>query len=145
MVKKLYISWADFHQDVKKLCQKIKESGNYDKIIAVSRGGLIPAGIIAYELDIRNNEAINFSSYDGQEARRSDDDIEVSANIGEVNEKTLIIDDLADSGRTFRVLRQFYPKAKFACVYAKEKGASSTDIYAVDMPDEWVVFPWDVE
>lgn len=145
MTKKIHISWQDFHAHTKLLCQKIKESGSYNKIVAVSRGGLIPAGIVAYELDIRNNEAINFSSYDNQVERRPDSAIEISGNVGEVDEQTLIIDDLADSGRTFKILRQLYPKAKFVSVYAKERGALNTDIYAADMPDEWIVFPWDVE
>ena len=70
MTKKIYISWEDFHQHAKELSQKLKAHGKYNKIIAVSRGGLIPAGIIAYELDIRNNEAINFSSYDNDEKRK---------------------------------------------------------------------------
>ena len=61
MTEKIYINWSEFHQDVKDLCKKIKESGEFDKIIAISRGGLIPAAIIAYELNIRNTETINFS------------------------------------------------------------------------------------
>ncbi len=144
MTKKIYISWEDFHQHTKALCQKIKTRGTYNKIVAVSRGGLIPAGIIAYELDIRNNEAINFSSYDNNEQRK-DEDIKFEAHIGEVDAKTLIVDDLSDSGRTFQVLRKYYPQATFVTVYAKQKGAQQVDIYAEDMPDEWIVFPWDVE
>lgn len=144
MTTKLYIKWDEFHQHTKKLCQKIKESGEYDKIVAVSRGGLIPAGIISYELNIRNSQAINISSYDNSYDRRDDADIEISCNAGEVNEKTLIVDDLSDSGRTFRILRKLYPRAKFVSVYAKATGAPDVDIYAEDMPDEWIVFPWDI-
>lgn len=144
MTTKLYIKWDEFHQHTKKLCQKIKESGEYDKIVAVSRGGLIPAGIIAYELDIRNSQAINISSYDNSYDRRDDNDIEISCDAGEVNEKTLIVDDLSDSGRAFRILRKLYPKARFVSVYAKATGAPDVDIYAEDMPDEWIVFPWDI-
>lgn len=146
MTTKLYIKWDEFHQHTKNLCQKIKASGQYDKIVAISRGGLIPAGIIAYELDIRNSQAINISSYDNSYDRREDKDIEISCNVvGDVDEKTLIVDDLSDSGRTFRILRGIYPNAKYVAVYAKEQGASMVDIYEKEMPDEWIVFPWDVE
>lgn len=146
MTNKLYIKWDEFHQHTKNLCQKIKASGKYNKIVAISRGGLIPAGIIAYELDIRNSQAINISSYDNSYDRREDKDIEISCNVvGEVDEKTLIVDDLSDSGRTFRILRTIYPNAGYVAVYAKEQGASMVDIYEKDMPDEWIVFPWDVE
>ncbi len=143
MTEKIYISWEEFHQDTKDLCQKIKATGKYNKIIAVSRGGLIPAGIIAYELDIRNNEAINFSSYDNDEQRKTQD-IEFAAEVGNVDENTLIIDDLADSGQTFQILRQHYPQARFVTVYAKEQGAKQVDIYAKDIPNKWIVFPWDI-
>ena len=144
MAEKSYIDWAKFHQDVKLLAQKIKSSGEYNKIIAISRGGLLPAGILAYELDIRNSQAINISSYDNNE-RREDDEIELDCNVGEVDGKTLIVDDLSDTGRTFRLVRKLYPQAKYAAVYAKEKGFKDADIIARRLPEQWVVFPWDVE
>lgn len=140
---KLYITWDEFHKDCKNLATKIKASGSYNKIVAVSRGGLLPAGIIAYELDIRNCETINMSSYDNTYERRNDEDIELSANVENVDAQTLIIDDLSDSGRTFRILRGIYPCARYASVYAKAKGRDLVDIYAKDMPDDWIVFPWD--
>ena len=143
MSEKYYISWNDFHQDVKALAAKIKTAGTFNKIIAISRGGLLPAGILAYELDIRNSQAINISSYDNDEKRKTED-IEFEAHVGNVDENTLVVDDLADSGRTFEVLRKYYPKATFVTVYAKEKGASQVDVYAEDKPDEWIVFPWDI-
>ncbi len=142
MTKKLYIKWDEFHNHAKELCEKIKQSGEYNKIVAISRGGLIPAGILAYELDIRNSQAINISSYD-EDKQRADEDIEIFGNVGEVDEKTLIVDDLSDTGKTFRILRRIYPQAKYVAVYAKEKGRSVVDIYARSMPDEWIVFPWD--
>lgn len=142
MTKKLYISWDEFHNHAKELCEKIKQSGEYDKIVAISRGGLIPAGILAYELNIRNSQAINISSYD-EDKQREDEDIEIFGNVGEVDEKTLIVDDLSDTGKTFRILRKIYPQAKYVAVYAKEKGRSVVDVFARPMPDEWIVFPWD--
>lgn len=144
MTNKIYIKWDEFHQHTKALCQKIKASGEYNKIIAISRGGLIPAGIIAYELEIRNSQAINISSYDNNYERRSDDQIEFSGHIGDADEKTLIVDDLSDSGRTFRILREIFPSAKYVAVYAKEAGAPVVDIFSQEMPDEWIVFPWDI-
>ena len=144
MTEKKYIGWEEIHRHTKELCQKLKTKGKYNKIVAVSRGGLIPAGIIAYELDIRNNEAINFSSYDDSQHQLSDEKIKISANIGIVDEKTLIVDDLSDTGRTFKILRQIYPSATYVTVYAKEQGASQVDIHALDLPNQWVVFPWDI-
>lgn len=142
MTNKIYIKWEEFHQDTKNLCQKIKQSGEYNKIVAISRGGLLPAGILAYELDIRNTQAINISSYDGDK-QRSLEDVEICDNVGAVDEKTLIVDDLSDTGTTFKLLRSRFPNARYVTVYAKPKGQSVVDIFSREMPDEWLVFPWD--
>ena len=142
MADKLYINWQEFHQDTKALAKKIRAHGKFDKIIAISRGGLIPAGILAYELDIRNSQAINISSYDG-ENRRAEDQIEVSADIGAVDAATLIVDDLSDTGSTIRLLRRSFPNACYVTVYAKPKGKADVDIFARELPDKWLVFPWD--
>ena len=120
MPEKLYISWDEFHRHTKQLAQKIKGKGSYNKIIAVSRGGLIPAGILAYELDIRNVEVVNMSSYDGDK-QRTDDEITIHTSVGDVDERTLVIDDLSDTGKTFKLLRPMFPKATLAAVYAKNK------------------------
>lgn len=142
MPEKLYISWDEFHRHTKQLAEKIKQHGKFNKIIAISRGGLIPAGILAYELDIRNVEVVNMSSYDGDK-QRSDTDITIQSSVGDVDEHTLVVDDLSDTGKTFKLLRPMFPKAVFSAVYAKQQGASLTDIYAQDIPNIWVVFPWD--
>ncbi|MDR1693603.1 MAG: xanthine phosphoribosyltransferase [Lactobacillaceae bacterium] len=139
---KIYISWEEFHKDTKSLCEKIKASGSYDKIIAVSRGGLVPAGIVSYELGLRNVETVNVRSYDdGKEGRN--DEVIYTSNVGEVNEKTLVIDDLSDTGNTFRLLKGLFPQAKFITVYAKPEGVSEPDIFEKKLPDKWIVFPWD--
>lgn len=143
MADKVYINWNDFHQDVKNLCAKIKQSGEYDKIVAISRGGLVPAGIIAYELNIRNSAVINIATYVGAEHLKLDE-VDRPEAVGKVDEKTLIVDDLADSGQTFRVMRRQFPKGKYVTVYAKEKGKNEVDLYAREVPDEWIVFPWDI-
>ena len=143
MVDKVHISWVDFHQHAKLLAEKIKKTGSYNKIIAVSRGGLIPACIIAYELDIRNTQAINISNYDHQD-RRDSPEINIKCDAFQADEQTLIIDDLSDTGQTFRLLRTMFPRATLASVYAKAKGSKDVDLYAVDIPDRWLVFPWDI-
>lgn len=143
MTDKIYISWEEFHQDVKSVCEKIKNSGTYNKIVAISRGGLLPAGIIAYELDIRNCHAINIATYIGDEHRELDH-LDNLDDVGEINSQTLIVDDLADSGQTFRLLRQEFPKARFVSIYSKPAGLKEVDIYARELPDQWIVFPWDI-
>lgn len=84
----------------------------------------MPAGILAYELDIRNSQAINVSSYDNNEFR-PDEKVEIDCNVGTVDGQTLVVDDLSDSGRTFRLMRKLLPEAHFAAVYVKEQGKTS--------------------
>lgn len=141
---KIFIKWDDFHQDVKDLCAKIKASGQYNKIVVIARGGLVPAGIIAYELGIRNTAVINIATYVGAEHLKLDE-IDHPESVGKVDEHTLIIDDLADQGQTFRVMRRTFPQGKFVTVYAKPVGKKEADLYARELPDKWIIFPWDVE
>lgn len=141
MSEKLYINWDEFHRHTKQLAAKIKQHGNYNKIIAISRGGLMPAGILAYELDIRNVEVVNMSTYDG-EKQRDEQDMEISA-VATADEQTLIVDDISDTGKTFNLLRPKFPKATFVTVYTKEQGAPVVDLHIKDIPDIWLVFPWD--
>lgn len=142
MSSKYYITWDEFHQDVKTLAKKLGK-GRFNKIIAISRGGLSPAGILAYELDIRNSQAINVSSYDNNEFR-PDEKVEIDCNVGTVDGQTLVVDDLSDSGRTFRLMRKLLPEAHFAAVYVKEQGKNVVDTCVRQVPDEWIVFPWDL-
>lgn len=66
-----------------------------------------------------------------------------SASVGAVDEHTLVVDDLSDSGNTCNLLRPLFPQARFVTVYAKPAGRSAVDVYAREMPDSWLVFPWD--
>ncbi len=144
MDDKIYLAWDEFHRDVKDLAKKIKQSGEYDKIVAISRGGLIPAGILAYELNIRNSSVINIATYIGA-AHLKLDEVDMPEYVGKVDEKTLIVDDLSDSGQTFKVMRRQFPQGKFVTVYAKPQGLKEADIFAKEIPDKWVVFPWGKE
>ena len=142
MEDKIYITWQEFHQHSKLLAEKIKQDiPSVNQIVAISRGGLIPAGILSYELGVRNCNLINISRYDDN-TQRNDADISISTTLSDLSSDTLIVDDLVDSGRTFDILKTLYPNAKKVCVYAKPKGVGSPDLYAQALPDKWVVFPW---
>ncbi|MDR1026303.1 MAG: xanthine phosphoribosyltransferase [Lactobacillus sp.] len=140
MPEKLTITWQELHKDTKALCRKIKKAGDFNKIVAVSRGGLVPAGILAYELNIRNSSVVNLISYDDD---RKLDTAKVFGLDGEIDDKTIIVDDLSDTGSSIAILRNLYPQALYAVVYAKPEGLKAPDIYAKKMKDVWIVFPWD--
>ncbi|MBB2197468.1 MAG: xanthine phosphoribosyltransferase [Gluconacetobacter sp.] len=136
------VTWDQLHRDARQLAEILIPRGPFKGIVAVTRGGLIPAAIIAREIDCRLIETISVVTYDEEEqglptVLKSP----VAAGDGE---GFLIIDDLVDSGVTAQIVRQLLPKALFACLYAKPSGKPLTDLFVVEVPQEtWVLFPWD--
>ena len=138
------VSWEQVQRDVRALARRLLETGPYEGILCIARGGLIPAAILARELDVRLIETICVSSYDWQE--RGTARIVKNARECGCGKGWLIVDDLVDTGQTARLVRSMFPDARFACVYAKPAGRSATDIYSVEVSqDAWVLFPWDSE
>ena len=145
--KRFIVSWDRFHSDSKALAWRLVEKqGGWKGIIAITRGGLIPAGIIARELDIKIVETIGVSSYDDQTQREAH--ILKNINTALVGDGAgwLVIDDLVDSGNTAKLLRDMVPAAHIAAVYAKPKGEPLVDTYiTLVSQDTWIFFPWDVD
>ncbi len=111
-------------------------------IVAVTRGGLIPAAIVARELECRLIESISVVSYD-EESQGEPSVIKPPSAAGD-GEGFLIVDDLVDSGVTARLVRDLLPRAHFACLYAKPAGKPMADSFVVEVPqDTWILFPWD--
>ncbi|WP_299438288.1 xanthine phosphoribosyltransferase [uncultured Rhodospira sp.] len=141
------IPWEIFHRDTRVLAQRVLATGRrFDGIIAIARGGLIPACIIARELDIRTVEAVSVASYDdrsqGEPRMLKGVDTEL---VGD-GHNWLIVDDLVDSGVTAGVVRRLLPRAIIATVYAKPEGQAAVDLFAVPVQSElWLLFPWDAE
>ena len=145
--KRFLVSWDQFHRDSKALAWRLVEKrDNWKGIIAITRGGLIPAGIIARELEIKMIETIGISSYDDKKQQ----DLKIIKNIDAKlvgdGEGWLAIDDLVDSGATAKALRKLLPKAHLATVYAKPAGEPLVDTYVTWVSqDTWILFPWDQE
>jgi len=139
----LMISWEQFHRDARTLASKLLDKGPFDKIVCVTRGGLIPAGIIARELEIRFIDTLCIVGYDDESRGKQADILKKPEGDGE---GVVIIDDLVDSGRTGKIVRQLYPKAYFVTLYAKPEGLSTVDDYVAPVnQDAWLLFPWDIE
>ncbi len=136
------ISWETLHRDARMLAHKLKRLGPFNGVVAVARGGLIPAAIVARELGLRLVETVCVASYDERVQRRGEP--ELLKSLDGDGTGWVVVDDLADSGNTFRKLRKGLPKAHFAAIYVKPRGADAVDtsIAAVEQ-DLWLVFPWD--
>lgn len=144
--KKFIVAWDQFHRDSKALAWRLSEKAEEWKgIIAITRGGLIPAGIIARELEIKLIDTICISSYDDQTQRDARVLKNIGTNAGD-GEGWLVIDDLVDSGNTAKIIRKMLPKAHIATVYAKPAGEPLVDTYVTWVSqDTWIYFPWDLD
>lgn len=136
------VSWEELHRDAKALAWRLASAGPWKGIVAITRGGLVPAHIVARELDIRLIDTVCITSYEETlqtEAR-------VLKGVQGDGEGWLIVDDLVDTGRTGRIVRAMLPKAHFATVYAKPEGRPVVDTFVTEVSqDTWILFPWDLE
>ena len=131
-MSKHHISWENIQEWSADIAHKIAADCpdiNHMTLVAVSRGGLIPAQLIAYDSDNKRGETKDISTdrlFDGSDV--------------------YFIDDLADSGETVRYLRRRFPNARQCTLITKDCCAEQPDLSAVTLPgDAWIVFPWDVD
>ncbi len=136
------ISWEQLQRDARALSWRLIERGPWQGIIAITRGGLVPAAIIARELDIRLVDTVCIASYSGR--RRGDIQV-LKAPTGD-GDGWLLVDDMVDTGKTAALVREMVPKAHFATVYAKPAGRPLVDTFMTEVSqDTWILFPWDSE
>ena len=142
--KSFPVSWEELHRTSKALAWRLLELGPFEGIVAVTRGGLVPAAIVARELEIRLIETACISSYPGSEQGRLD--VLKGAPSAGSGKGWLIVDDLVDTGETAKALRAMMPDAHFATVYAKPNGRPLVDTFVTEVSqDTWIFFPWDME
>ncbi len=136
------VSWEELHRTARALAWRLLELGPWIGIVAISRGGLVPAAIIARELDIRLVDTVCLASYDHQ----TQTEPRILKGLAGDGAGWLIIDDLVDTGRTAEVVRRMLPKAHFATVYAKPAGRPLVDTFVTEVSQNtWIYFPWDIE
>ena len=136
------VTWDQLHRDARTLASALMPLAPFRGIVAISRGGLIPAAIVARELECRLLESVSVVSYD-EEDQGAPKVLKYPTAAGD-GEGFLIVDDLVDTGVTARLVRNLLPRAHFACLYAKPAGKAVADTYVVEVPqDTWVLFPWD--
>lgn len=147
--KSFPVSWDQFHRDSRALAWRLNSEGPFDAIVAITRGGLVPAAIVARELNIRVVDCVSVKSYDHQNQGEVKVIKPLSEAILELNvggKAVLIVDDLVDTGATARAVREMLPGAHFATVYAKPKGREMVDTFITEVSqDTWIYFPWDLD
>ena len=150
--KELIITWDKVYEDSIKLAKTIKLTKfKFDRIVAITKGGMVPALLIAEYLNINNIDTICVQSYDNKEQK----DVEI-IKFPKMSsaENWLIIDDLVDTGNTIDKIISVIPKIRyrystidyFGVLYAKPLGKNKliVDSYVEDVEqDVWIKFPWE--
>ena len=152
--KGFHVSWDQLHRDARALAWRLQgqgpDNGYWKAVVAITRGGMAPAMIVARELDIRTVDTVSVKSYHsggGKADQRREAQVLKSPDADLVGDGTgvLIIDDLVDSGKTLELVRSLYPKAHVATVYAKPQGRPQVDTFITEVSqDTWIFFPWDM-
>ena len=144
------VSWDQFHRDARALAWRLSDKGTWLAIVCVTRGGLAPAMIIARELGIRVIETVCVASYHDYKEQGglkvlkpvSKEIVDLAGGSGA---GVLVIDDLVDTGKTARLVREMVPKCHYATLYAKPQGRPLVDTFITEVSQEtWIYFPWDM-
>ena len=143
------VSWDQFHRDSRALAWRLNEAGPFEAMVCITRGGLVAAAVVSRELNIRLIETVCVTSYHDYSSqgdliviKRVDE--KIAALGGGNGEAILIVDDLVDTGKTARIVRDMLPRAHFATVYAKPMGRPLVDTFITEVSqDTWIGFPWD--
>ena len=144
-----HVSWDQIHRDARALAWRLQgqgpNGGAWRAVVGITRGGLVPAAVVARELDIRVVDTISVKSYDHQSQMHPEVIKAPQADLMGDGSGILIIDDLVDTGKTLEVVRRLYPAAHFATVYAKPSGKPMVDTWITEVSqDTWIFFPWDM-
>lgn len=148
--KGFHVSWDQMHRDSRALAWRLdgkgpEAAGAWRAVVGITRGGLVPAMIVARELDIRTVDTISIKSYNHQNQGAAQVIKSPQSELMGDGTGILIVDDLVDSGKTLEVVRKLYPRAHFATVYAKPSGKPQVDSYITEVSqDTWIFFPWDM-
>ena len=113
--KGFHVSWDQLHRDARALAWRLDghgpDDGGWRAVVAITRGGMAPAMIVARELDIRMVDTISVKSYNHQ--TQTEPRVIKSPDMEVMGDGTgvLIVDDLVDTGRTLEVVRAHIPRA----------------------------------
>jgi hypoxanthine phosphoribosyltransferase len=145
------MTWDHLGEAARDLAQQVVDSGYLpDIVLAIARGGLLPGGAVAYALGVKNSCAMNVEFYTDVDERLPVPLILPPAPelIDLEHAKMLIVDDVADTGRTLEVVQQFcagkVAEVRTAVLYEKPQSVVRCD-YSWRTTDRWIDFPWSAD
>lgn len=131
--QRLAVSWQEIQDDAAKLADQLASVGHWHHIIAVVRGGMVPAGLLAQHLDIPRIDTLSICRATGAiQGPVADED------------GVLIVDELVDTGATIKTVKTYYPRAQVAVLYAKPAGRPTANFFVREFAQDcWIEFPWE--
>jgi len=145
------LTWELFGSASRELAQQVAASGyRPDLIFSVARGGLFIAGALGYALDVKNLHVMNVEFYTGVDERLPMPVVlpPVPAPVDLAGAHVLIADDVADTGATLELVKDFCTEhvAEVRCAVVYEKPQSIVHAeYVWRRTDRWIDFPWSAE
>lgn len=145
------MSWDDLGDGSRELAQAIVDDGyRPDMVLAIARGGLLVAGALGYALGVKNTFTMNVEFYTGVDERLEMPMIlpPVPDLVDFAETKVLIADDVADTGATLALVKDFCEGkvAEVRCAVLYEKPRSEVKCeYVWRRTDRWITFPWSAE
>lgn len=145
------LTWDLYGTASRELAQQVADSGFRPTIVlGIARGGLIPAGSLAYALDCKNLFTMSVEFYTGVDTR-----LDVPTMLPpflDANDLSgadvLVVDDVADTGKTLELVNDFCAghvrTVRTAVIYAKPRSVIVPD-FAWRETDRWINFPWSTE
>src|SRR5579884_3764113 len=135
------MSWDDLGGGARDLAEQVHRDGyRPDIVLGISRGGLLVAGAVAYALGVKNTFTMNVEFYTGIDERPP-----VPEPVDAEEQKVLIADDVADTGATLALVKDFcggkVAEVRCAVLYEKPRSAVSCE-YVWRRTDRWIDFPW---
>src|SRR5881409_3913270 len=150
-VEREYMTWQDLGDGARELAQRIVDDGyRPDMILGIARGGLLVGGAIGYALGVKNTFTMNVEFYTGVDERLDLPMIlpPVPDLVDLHEERVLIADDVADTGQTLVLVKDFLQgkvaEVKIAVLYEKPRSVVQCE-YVWERTDRWIVFPWSAD
>ncbi len=145
------LTWEGYGRAARELAQQVADSPfEPDIILAIARGGLFAAGSLGYALSVKNLYVMNLEFYTGV-GERLDVPIMLPPYLDKVDltdAKILIVDDVADTGHTLKVVHEFcqdvVAESQTAVLYEKSHSLVKCD-FVWKKTDLWINFPWSTD
>jgi hypoxanthine phosphoribosyltransferase len=150
-IEQLRMTWDELGVGSKSLTEQVvADRFRPDFILGISRGGLLVAGALAYALGVKNTFTMSVEFYTGIDER-----LEMPMILPPIpdlvdlhSERVLIADDVADTGQTLVLVKEFLQgrvaEVKIAVLYEKPRSVVHCE-YVWERTDRWIVFPWSAD